>query len=112
MKRTVRLSLVITLVTAAIGVPLAYVMHRAGSRVRMLLIVVIVLPLMTSVVVRTFGWVVILGRNGLLARLVEPLGVAPGFALMHTETGIVRVAHVTPPSNEAPVTTPREAPFE
>ena len=89
-ERTVRLSLIITLVSATIGVPLAYVMHRAGARVRMLLIVVIVLPLMTSVVVRTFGWVVILGRNGLLARLLEPLGIAaPGFALMHTESGIV-----------------------
>ena len=89
-ERTVRLSLIITLVTAIIGVPLAYLMHRATSRVRMILIVLIVLPLMTSVVVRTFGWLVILGRNGLLARMLEPLGLAaPGFSLMHTETGIV-----------------------
>jgi len=89
-ERTIRLSVVITVVTALVGVPLAYVMHRAGSLVRMLLIVVVVLPLMTSVVVRTFGWLVILGRNGLLARMLEPIGLAaPGFSLMHTETGIV-----------------------
>lgn len=89
-ERTIRLSLIITLVTMLIGVPLAYLMHRAGRLVRMLLIVVIVLPLMTSVVVRTFGWLVILGRNGLLARMLEPAGLAPpGFSLMHSETGIV-----------------------
>jgi putative spermidine/putrescine transport system permease protein len=89
-ERTIRLSLIITLTTALIGVPLAYVMHRAGRRARMLLIIVVVLPLMTSVVVRTFGWLVILGRNGLLARMLEPIGLAaPGFSLMHTETGIV-----------------------
>jgi putative spermidine/putrescine transport system permease protein len=89
-ERTIRLSLIITFMTALIGVPLAYVMHRSSRGLRMVLIVVIVLPLMTSVVVRTFGWLVILGRNGLLARLLEPFGlVSPGFALMHTETGIV-----------------------
>src|SRR3954451_9007751 len=80
-ERTIRLAVVITLITALVGVPLAYLMHRAGSRLRMILIVVIVLPLMTSVVVRTFGWLVILGRNGLLARLLEPIGLTPGFSL-------------------------------
>lgn len=89
-ERTLRLSLIITLVTAAVGVPLAYLMHRAGGRLRTVLIVLIVLPLMTSVVIRTFGWLVILGRGGLLARILEPLGLVDrGFSLMHTETGIV-----------------------
>lgn len=88
--RTIRLSLLITLVTAVLGVPLAYVMHQAGGRVRAALIVLVVLPLMTSVVIRTFGWLVILGRGGLLARTLEPFGLVPrNFSLMHTETGVV-----------------------
>ena len=89
-ERTIRLSLLITLLTAVLGVPLAYVMHQAGGRVRAALIVLIVLPLMTSVVIRTFGWLVILGRGGLLARALEPLGLVPrNFSLMHTEAGVV-----------------------
>ena len=89
-ERTLRLALLITFVTALLGVPLAYVMHRAQGWIRSALIVLIVLPLMTSVVIRTFGWLVILGRGGLLARTLEILGLAPrNFSLMHTETGIV-----------------------
>lgn len=88
--RTIRLSLLVTLLCAAIGAPLALVMARAPRWLRMTLLVVIVLPLMTSVVVRTFGWLVILGRGGLLAQILAPLGLAErNFSLMHTETGIV-----------------------
>ncbi|MBL8702827.1 MAG: ABC transporter permease [Alphaproteobacteria bacterium] len=89
-ERTIRLGVIITLVTAVLGVPLAYLMHRAGGLARTLLTILIVLPLMTSVVIRTFGWLVILGRGGLLARVLEPLGLAGrNFSLMHTEAGIV-----------------------
>jgi len=89
-ERTIRLASLITLVTALLGVPLAYVMYRAQGWIRSALIVLIVLPLMTSVVIRTFGWLVILGRGGLLARTLDMFGLAPrNFSLMHTETGIV-----------------------
>jgi putative spermidine/putrescine transport system permease protein len=89
-ERTVRLSVLITFVSALLGVPYAYILHKAGGRGRALLIACILLPLMTSVVVRTFGWLVILGRGGLLARLLQPIGLAGrDFSLIHTETGIV-----------------------
>lgn len=89
-ERTIRLSLVITLVCTVVGFPLAYLMVHGGPRLRFWLIVVTILPLMTSVVVRTFGWLVILGRGGLLATVLDGLGLAErSFTLMHTETGIV-----------------------
>jgi putative spermidine/putrescine transport system permease protein len=56
--RTVRLSLIITAICAIVGFPLAYIMARVGPRLRLWLIVIVILPLMTSVVVRTFGWMV------------------------------------------------------
>ncbi|MBX6321454.1 MAG: ABC transporter permease [Rhodospirillaceae bacterium] len=88
--RTLRLSAVITLVCLALGFPLAYVMARAAPRLRLWLVVLTILPLMTSVVVRTFGWVVVLGRGGLVPRALEALGLASqGVSLMHTETAIV-----------------------
>lgn len=88
--RTVRLSVVITLVSAVIGFPLAYIMARAGPRLRLWLVVMVVLPLMTSVVVRTFGWMVVLSRNGLVPDTLRDLGlVGRTFSLMQTETAIV-----------------------
>uniref|UniRef100_A0A9E7ZQK4 ABC transporter permease n=1 Tax=Bosea sp. NBC_00436 TaxID=2969620 RepID=A0A9E7ZQK4_9HYPH len=88
--RTVKLSLLITAVCIVAGVPLAYIMARGGPRLRLWLIICITLPLMTSVVVRTFGWMVILGRGGLLPNALNTLGlVNRNYTLMHTETAIV-----------------------
>lgn len=88
--RTVRLSLLITLLCAAIGFPMAYIMARVGPRARLWLVVMVILPLMTSVVIRTFGWMVLLSRSGLIPDLLRSLDlVGRNFGLMHTETAIV-----------------------
>ena len=88
--RTFRLSLIITGICLALGFPLAVIMARTLPLVRTGLIILIVLPLMTSVVIRTFGWLVILGPGGLLSWSLESLGlIERQLSLMHTETGIV-----------------------
>lgn len=89
-ERTFRLSAIITFFTFLLGFPLAYIMARASPKVRLWLIVLTIVPLMTSVVVRTFGWLVILGRGGLLSKVLEWPGlIDQPIGLMHTETGIV-----------------------
>lgn len=88
--RTLKLSLVITLTTVLLGFPLAYVMARARPRLRFWLLVLTVLPLMTSVVIRTFGWIILLSRGGVVADVTAAMGFGrSGIALLHTETGIV-----------------------
>ena len=88
--RTVYLSLVITVICSLIGFPLSYIMARGSPRVRLWLVIMVILPLMTSVVVRTFGWMVLLGRNGLIASTLRDFGlVGRSFQLMHTETAIL-----------------------
>ncbi|GGE82018.1 ABC transporter permease [Stappia taiwanensis] len=88
--RTVRLSLIITVICAAVGFPLAYIMARVGPRLRLWLIVLVILPLMTSVVVRTFGWMVLLSRSGLVPQVLRDLGLAErNFSIMQTELAIV-----------------------
>ncbi|MBF9232631.1 ABC transporter permease [Microvirga alba] len=88
--RTIYLSVLITMICAVIGFPLAYVMARVRPGLRLWLIVLIILPLMTSVVVRTFGWMVLLGRGGLVPFTFWKLGfVGRNFTLMHTEAAIV-----------------------
>ena len=88
--RTLRIGLIVTLVTLLLGYPLALVIDAATPRVKALLLLALILPLMTSVVVRTFGWLVILGRGGPVARTLRDLGLVPNnFQLAYTETGIV-----------------------
>ena len=88
--RTVRLSLIITAICALIGFPFAFIMARVAPRWRLWMVVAVILPLMTSVVVRTFGWMVLLTRNGLVPQVMRDLGlVRENFGLMQTETAIV-----------------------
>lgn len=88
--RTIKLSCLVTLICAVAGFPFAYVMARGGPRLRVWLMICITLPLMTSVVVRTFGWMVILGRGGVVPDALLWLGFElRNFSLMQTEAAIV-----------------------
>lgn len=103
--RTVKLAAVTTLVAALAGYPLAVAMTRASPRRRAMLLLVVLAPLMISVVVRTFGWVVLLGPNGAVNALLLRLGlVAEPLALLYSETAIVLgLVHVLLPFAVLPI---------
>src|SRR5690349_5678959 len=61
---TARLGVVVTLLALVLGYPIAYFIARSGSRFVPLVTAVVVVPLFVSVVVRSFGWMVLLGREG------------------------------------------------
>jgi len=87
---TLKLGLYAVAATALIGYPLALVYLGAGARIRRVLLFIIILPLLTSVVVRTFAWIVILGREGVINQAILALGLAPApLRLLQTEFGLV-----------------------
>jgi putative spermidine/putrescine transport system permease protein len=85
---TLRLGLVTTAVCLLLAFPLALAYHRVGRRLRPLLMFLIILPQLTSAVVRTFAWIVILGREGIIDRSLLALGLAPA-GLLYTTPGVV-----------------------
>ena len=74
MLMSVMLGICTALGTLAIGYPIAYYLARSRSRWRHYVFVVIFVPLLFSIVIRTFGWIVLLGSNGLLNALLIQLG--------------------------------------
>jgi len=87
---TVKLGVVTVVATAVIGYPIALVFLGAGPRWQRVILFVVILPLLTSVVVRTFAWIVILGREGVINQAVLWLGLAPApLNLLQTEPGLV-----------------------
>ena len=72
--QTLWLGLLATLLALTIGYPLAYLYVLAPAAVQRGLMLVIVLPLLTSAVVRTFAWVAILGRQGIVNSALLGLG--------------------------------------
>lgn len=87
---TVKLGLVTVAATAVLGYPVALVYLGASARWQRVILFVVILPLLTSVVVRTFAWIVILGREGVINQAVLWLGLAPApLSLLQTEPGLV-----------------------
>jgi putative spermidine/putrescine transport system permease protein len=73
--RTILLSVVVTAICAVLGYPVAYFMVRHAGRWNGLIIFLLVAPLLTSIIMRTFGWSVILARNGVLNTALLDLGL-------------------------------------
>jgi ABC-type spermidine/putrescine transport system permease subunit I len=86
--RTLRLALITTVVSVALGYPLAYFLARARPRVQALGLFLLIMPLMVSAVIRIFGWIVILGRKGLVNQALVALGLEP-VKLLYSETAVV-----------------------
>ena len=73
--QTFILAFTVSLLCVLIGAPEAYILHRMSPKWKTISIIVILGPLMISVVVRTLGWALLLGRNGLINVILEGLGV-------------------------------------
>ena len=69
------ISLIVTVAALLMAYPLAYAMTRAQGMRLTLLIMCVVLPYFTSIIVRTYSWMVILGRQGLLNNLFLEVGL-------------------------------------
>ena len=87
---TLLLGLKTVAATLLLAVPLALAWRAASPFWQRALLFVVIMPLLTSVVVRTFAWIVILGREGLVNQLVLGLGLAADpLRLLQTELGLV-----------------------
>ena len=97
--RTALMSAGVTLLCILLGVPETIILSRMQPRYQGIFFVMILGPLLISVVVRTLGWSIMLGREGLINQSLISLGLieAP-LQLMYSMTGVVIVlTHVMLP---------------
>jgi putative spermidine/putrescine transport system permease protein len=88
--RTTEVATIVTLIALVVGFLTAWVVSRAPRRLKSLLIVAAVFPLLTGVVVRSFAWLVILGKNGILNDTLIALGlIAEPLQLLYTQGAVV-----------------------
>ena len=97
--RTFELALVVTGICVAIGVPEAYVLSRLQPGMRAVSLVIVLGPLLISVIVRTLGWTILLGNEGIINRVLLASGLTTEpVMLMYSVTGMsVALVHVLVP---------------
>lgn len=88
MIRTFRVAVLVTVLTLCLGYPYAYVMTKVRQRWRTFLLMVLLIPLWTSIMARSFAWIAILQNHGLLNSALDALGL-PRVQLLGTETGVL-----------------------
>jgi putative spermidine/putrescine transport system permease protein len=92
--RTIKLALSTVAVCLIIAFPVALHIRDLPPKWRALLTFLLLSPLLTSVVVRTLGWVVLLGPTGLINQGLSQLGL-PNIRLLYTELGVlIGLSHV------------------
>jgi len=82
---TFGLALTVTLATFVLGYPVAYVLARSQGLLQAIFIMLVLLPFWTSLLVRTYAWMVILGRYGVVNKTLMALGLTDEpVRLLHT----------------------------
>ena len=88
--RTIKISLISSIICMFIGVPVSYYISRVSQKVRGLFIALTVFPILTNSVVRSFAWMSILGKNGIINNLLMKLNlISEPLALLYTEGAII-----------------------
>lgn len=88
--RTLKLAAIVTSIAILIGYPASYAIAHIKTGRRTVIMSLVILPLMTNPVARTYSWLIILGRSGLINRTLEFFGlIERPIRLQFTETAIV-----------------------
>lgn len=88
--RTIEVALTTTLISVAVGFVTAWVVANAPRRMKSVLIIAAVFPLLTGVVIRSFAWLIILGKNGILNDVLIRVGaITHPLSMLYTEGAVI-----------------------
>ena len=96
----------VTAATSVLGYPLALWIAQLGPRGRLIALTLVVLPFWTSILVRTYAWIIILGQRGVVNETLLGLGlVGSPLQLIYNELGVtIGMVHVLLPFLVLPLT--------
>lgn len=88
--RSALFAVITTIVTLAVGYPVAYTIAFRGGRLKNALLLVVVLPFFVSFVIRTLNWRMILSDNGMVFGSLKDMGLLqPDFHFLATPASVI-----------------------
>ncbi|MGL5152709.1 MAG: ABC transporter permease [Clostridium sp.] len=86
--RSLQLAFNSTVLCLIIGYPAAYIIAKMNPNKRNLIIMLFIVPMWMNFLLRTYAWLPILGKNGLLNSVLEAIGLSP-LNLLYTEGAVM-----------------------
>jgi ABC-type spermidine/putrescine transport system permease subunit I len=102
---TLRTALLVTAGTLLLGYPVAFAMARMRKRMATLTLVIVLLPFWTSVLVRSYAWMVLLGRHGVVNEALIAVGaIEAPLKLLNTALAVdIAMVHILLPYMVLPI---------
>ena len=96
---TFKISILTTLICAIIGYPLAYFMSQLSRRWASICMIGVLIPFWTSLLVRTYAWLVLLQKKGLINNIALDIGlISEPIKFVHNTTGtLIGMVHIMLP---------------
>ncbi len=87
---SLRYAAITTILSLAIGYPVAYWISRYGGRHKVLLLILVMLPFWTSYLIRTYSWIILLRDNGVVNSVLQAVGLTQEpIILMNTDISVI-----------------------
>ena len=102
---TFKISILTTIICAAIGYPLAYFMSQLSRKWANICMIGVLIPFWTSLLVRTYAWLVLLQKKGLLNNMAIEMGlISEPIKIVHNTTGtLIGMVHIMRPFLSLPL---------
>ena len=102
---TLKFAVVTTIATVVLSFPIAFFMRDASPLGRRIAIFLIVAPLMVNIIIRNYGWIILLSENGLLNNMLQTIGLIDSpLELVRNEIGVyIGLIHVFLPFTALPM---------
>lgn len=75
--RSINLALISTIICLLLGYPMAYIISKEKPKKRNIMILMFVIPMWMNFLLRTYAWLTLLGKNGLINHIIIKLGFQP-----------------------------------
>jgi putative spermidine/putrescine transport system permease protein len=100
---TIKTAALVTLTSVLVAYPYAYALTIAGRALKTALLIAVLVPFWTSLMIRSFSWVIIFQQNGVLNQLLRKLGIHVDGLLGTTPAVLVGMTHVLMPFAVLPI---------
>lgn len=88
--RTIKISVIVTVISIVLGIPAAYFIAGVSKKWKGFLMAMTMFPLLTNSVVRSFAWIIILGKSGIVNNTLLNIGIInEPLTLLYTEFAII-----------------------